>query len=67
MRRGLTHLLYYNVILNSLAVEMSSPMRRGLTQYVDVHNTPISGRNEFPDEKGIDTQTDGNTHKGLQG
>ena len=37
-------------------VEMSSPMRRGLTQ-VGLIGSGLSGtgRNEFPDEKGIDT------------
>ena len=56
MRRGLTH---YILSLGQppYMVEMSSPMRRGLTpcSAKETRLGPAQCRNEFPDEKGIDT------------
>ena len=56
MRRGLTQGTVVGIGLHDHAVEMSSPMRRGLTL---ISFPPFfflkCCRNEFPDEKGIDT------------
>ena len=55
MRKGLTHFNICGYPHGGL-VEMSSPMRRGLTLFLwklcPFHQIC---RNEFPDEKGIDT------------
>ena len=60
MRRGLTQSGSAHIVKSDgIRVEMSSPMRRGLTQCV--HSVEVSSefpsRNEFPDEKGIDTSS----------
>ena len=56
MRRGLTQGIICDTIHKYCVVEMSSPMRRGLTLLVSNPTTIIANsRNEFPDEKGIDT------------